>query len=102
RHDSHRSLHLFPPRRSSDLSSRGTVTRGEGLRQTGMSDFFTAALGFPTALFSFALIAVVGYWYLVVLGVLGIDTLDADTDADVRSEEHTSELQSRENTVCRL
>lgn len=48
-----------------------------------MSDFFTAALGFPTALFSFALIVVVGYWCLVVLGVLGIDTLDADTDADV-------------------
>ncbi|GAA3971743.1 hypothetical protein GCM10022630_12730 [Thermobifida alba] len=53
------------------------------MRQTGMSDFFTAALGFPTALFSFALIVVVGYWCLVVLGVLGIDTLDADADSDV-------------------
>ncbi|UOE18630.1 hypothetical protein NI17_017690 [Thermobifida halotolerans] len=43
-----------------------------------MSDFFTAALGFPTVLFSFALVVVVSYWCLVVLGALGVDALDAD------------------------
>src|SRR5690606_39623886 len=30
------------------------------------------------------------------------DVLDYFDDKDVRSEEHTSELQSRENLVCRL
>src|SRR5436309_11855905 len=30
------------------------------------------------------------------------DRVDAHGDAGLRSEEHTSELQSRENLVCRL
>src|SRR5690606_41207542 len=35
--------------------------------------------------------------------ILGADETDArDGDLAVRSEEHTSELQSRENLVCRL
>ncbi|OKJ16141.1 DUF1449 family protein [Kitasatospora sp. CB01950] len=41
-----------------------------------MDGFFEAALGFPTALFSFALVVVVGYWTLVLLGGLGFDGLD--------------------------
>ncbi|TDQ53086.1 DUF1449 family protein [Actinorugispora endophytica] len=45
-----------------------------------MSEFLSAALGFPTALFSFALIVVIGYWVMVVLGALGLDLLDADVD----------------------
>lgn len=45
-----------------------------------MSEFFTAALGFPTVLFSFALLVVIGYWILVILGGLGLDLLDADAD----------------------
>ncbi|GLU50058.1 OB-fold-containig protein [Nocardiopsis ansamitocini] len=45
-----------------------------------MRDFFTAALGFPTVLFSFALLVVIGYWALVVLGGLGVDSLDPDTE----------------------
>src|SRR5690606_40919043 len=32
----------------------------------------------------------------------GADKLDKDTRRRIRSEEHTSELQSRENLVCRL
>src|SRR5690606_3674552 len=31
-----------------------------------------------------------------------VQTLGAKTKPDIRSEEHTSELQSRENLVCRL
>src|SRR5690606_41493113 len=68
----HRRLHSFPTRRSSDLS------------QTG--DFVDSVLGeFELDPFGREKGDVLPYQ-----GVLG------------RSEEHTSELQSRENLVCRL
>ncbi|MFE4971517.1 hypothetical protein ACFRAR_05290 [Kitasatospora sp. NPDC056651] len=35
-----------------------------------MGGFFAAALAFPTAVFSFALVVVVGYWLLMLLGGL--------------------------------
>ncbi|MFD8703973.1 hypothetical protein ACFV1W_15345 [Kitasatospora sp. NPDC059648] len=41
----------------------------------GTGDFFAAALAFPTALFSFALVVVVGYWLLMLIGGLGFDAL---------------------------
>ncbi|KDN80618.1 hypothetical protein [Kitasatospora cheerisanensis] len=44
-----------------------------------MHRFFEAALGYPTALFSFALLVVAGYWGLVLLGGLGVDLLDGGT-----------------------
>jgi hypothetical protein len=47
-----------------------------------LSEFIDAALGFPTALFSFSLLVVAGYWTLVLLGGLGVDFLGAGTDAD--------------------
>ncbi|MFB4311190.1 hypothetical protein [Actinomadura sp. GTD37] len=47
-----------------------------------MGEFFDAALGFPTALFSFSLLVVAAYWTLVLLGGLGVDLLGAGTDAD--------------------
>src|SRR5690606_41898904 len=34
--------------------------------------------------------------------VVAVAAVHDDVDLDVRSEEHTSELQSRENLVCRL
>ncbi|MBE1534016.1 hypothetical protein [Actinomadura algeriensis] len=43
-----------------------------------MGEFFDAALGFPTALFSFALLVVAVYWVLVLAGGLGLDLLDGD------------------------
>ncbi|RSN67428.1 hypothetical protein [Actinomadura sp. WAC 06369] len=46
-----------------------------------MGEFFDVALGFPTALFSFALLVVAGYWVLVLVGGLGVDLLDGG-DAD--------------------
>ncbi|WP_242908040.1 hypothetical protein [Actinomadura terrae] len=45
-----------------------------------MGEFMDAVLGFPTVLFSFSLMVVAGYWALVLLGGLGVDLLDADTD----------------------
>lgn len=38
-----------------------------------MGEFLDVALGFPTALFSFLLVVVVGYWALVLFGVVGLD-----------------------------
>src|SRR5690606_40577954 len=43
----------------------------------------------------------IGFKALVV-PVAGKSVLNVDMEEDVRSEEHTSELQSRENLVCRL
>ncbi|WP_425554735.1 hypothetical protein [Kitasatospora putterlickiae] len=40
------------------------------------------ALGYPTALFSFALLVVIGYWGLVLLGGLGVDALDGGEGVD--------------------
>ncbi|MCX4758633.1 hypothetical protein [Kitasatospora purpeofusca] len=47
-----------------------------------MRGFTEAALGFPTALFSFALLVVIGYWGLVLLGGLGVDALDGGEGVD--------------------
>lgn len=41
-----------------------------------MRDFVDAALGYPTALFGFALVVVIGYWGSVLLGGLDVDALD--------------------------
>ncbi len=43
-----------------------------------VGDFVTAALAFPTVLFSAPLLVVVGYWLLVVVGVLDVDGDGAD------------------------
>ncbi|RKN48204.1 hypothetical protein [Micromonospora endolithica] len=44
-----------------------------------MTGFLGAALGFPTVLFSFLLVVVVGYWLLTLTGVLDLgDDLDVD------------------------
>ncbi|MFB4319821.1 hypothetical protein [Actinomadura sp. 21ATH] len=45
-----------------------------------MGEFIDVALGFPTALFTFPLIVVAGYW---LLAAVGLDVLDADTGAGV-------------------
>ncbi|MFF2661979.1 hypothetical protein ACFVUH_32035 [Kitasatospora sp. NPDC058032] len=42
------------------------------------------ALGYPTALFSFALLVVIGYWVLVLLGGPGVDALDGGEGVDTR------------------
>ncbi|TDD71775.1 hypothetical protein E1293_33445 [Actinomadura darangshiensis] len=47
-----------------------------------MGEFINAALVFPTALFTFSLLVVAGYWTLVLLGGLDLDFLGAGTDAD--------------------
>ncbi|MFR9752986.1 hypothetical protein ACL02S_18390 [Nocardia sp. 004] len=41
-----------------------------------MGEFLAAAFAFPTALFTFALVVVLGYWLLVLVGAADLDLLD--------------------------
>jgi len=43
-----------------------------------MGDFVDVVLGFPTALFTFMLVVVVGYWVVVLVGMLDNDALESD------------------------
>ncbi|WP_329034921.1 hypothetical protein OIE71_19860 [Streptomyces sp. NBC_01725] len=47
-----------------------------------MREFIDAALGFPTFLFTAALIVVIGFWLLVLTGVAETDSFDSDVDLD--------------------
>src|SRR5262249_58011645 len=80
RYGAHRHLHSFPTRRSSDLSAseRRKVIINEDASGPGGSNLQTVALLVQSP----------------QVEVLGITV--------VRSEEHTSELQSLTNLVCRL
>src|SRR3712207_7597378 len=50
-----------------------------------------------------AVLAIAGACAFVVLsGIRGVEQLDKDHLEPLRSEEHTSELQSRQYLVCRL
>src|SRR5690606_42144985 len=83
-----RLLHSFPTRRSSDLLRRaGEVLRAEGCD----SVVFGAAA--PLGLLAPALRR---------RGAGRFVGVTHGHEAGWRSEEHTSELQSRENLVCRL
>ncbi|MGS2809717.1 hypothetical protein [Nocardia sp. MW-W600-9] len=48
-----------------------------------MSEFLTAILTFPTALFTFALLVVVGFWLLVLSGGVEQDLLDGTESSSV-------------------
>src|SRR5207247_11248389 len=92
-------LPSFPTRRSSDLTQgvdaiarladdvhqRGTLHARPNVEQT--------LAGTRAQLIQFA-----GH----TAQTRGVDRVDADTDLTGRSEEHTSELQSRVDLVCRL
>ncbi|WP_328399486.1 YqiJ family protein [Streptomyces sp. NBC_00390] len=47
-----------------------------------MAEFLEVAVRFPTVLFTSALVVVVGFWLLVLIGAVESDSFDADVDAD--------------------
>ncbi|MCZ7461951.1 hypothetical protein [Streptomyces sp. WMMC940] len=47
-----------------------------------MAEFLQAAAGFPTVLFTSALLVVIGFWLLVLAGAADPDSFDADVDTD--------------------
>src|SRR5690606_41521769 len=95
----HRALHTFPTRRSSDLNPehRSWLDRmaGELVSEMDSSGAIREKLGSPDCGFFGAPASNEEY------GVTEAPVIQQDGDP-ARSEEHTSELQSRENLVCRL
>ncbi|UGY91501.1 YqiJ family protein [Streptomyces gobiensis] len=47
-----------------------------------MGEFMDAALAFPAVLFTFALVVVIAYWLLVLVGGAGVDALDGGEGVD--------------------
>ncbi|MGA5452018.1 hypothetical protein ACPCVO_35830 [Streptomyces umbrinus] len=47
-----------------------------------MHAFFEAATGFPSLLFTAAMIVILTFWLLVAFGAAGADSFDADADLD--------------------
>src|SRR5690606_41347492 len=89
RYSERRDLHSSPTRRSSDLPMN------KSLRSTVFAaTLCTLAAGVSAAP------ATEANAYLQ--SCLPLDTVKTLTGLPLRSEEHTSELQSRENLVCRL
>src|SRR5690606_41333159 len=96
---SHRDLHSVPTRRSSDLDVVATMhfasvaVFAQGRRGQGVVGTTHATLG--------AGFTILLNGHGVLLSILLAFQLRQHCKR-VRSEEHTSELQSRENLVCRL
>src|SRR5207249_11402770 len=80
----HRDLHSFPTRRSSDLLHAAFLTGSVKFAFQPAEEISNGAEAMITA------------------GVLEGPTVDAAFGIHLRSEEHTSELQSRFDLVCRL
>src|SRR5439155_14202717 len=76
----HRDLHSFPTRRSSDLGVDGT-SMSKGGPRSGNHGFRSGERSDTTS---------------------DSRAMTTSSDASSRSEEHTSELQSRGHLVCRL
>src|SRR5206468_5099459 len=99
---SHRYLHSFPTRRSSDLAA---MMPGRSPLRNGWSP----GCGTPvrSARNAPLVTIVTAYWdalNAILAGALRLRqsaTTEAPASA-IRSEEHTSELQSRSDLVCRL
>src|SRR5690606_41353148 len=97
-----RQLPSFPTRRSSDLPDRvGALgAAAGGLVLTGVHDL--EVVDVAVRLVEVAVAVVVVAVPLVVLGQLLLDLGVGHAGRLLRSEEHTSELQSRENLLFRL
>src|SRR5690606_41484403 len=98
----HRDLHSFPTRRSSDLypplprSPPGVRATTRKMRRTIMSTADAEVIA------SSVVYHKVGSAEALRNGEpLGVTVGDQAVAVFLRSEEHTSELQSRENLVCR-
>src|SRR5690606_41958027 len=95
----HRHLRSFPTRRSSDLPTSRTrrataaTIRADSMRQSA-SIVRRTSCSMPRVFSGVAQLRAQAVFLLADLRCVVL--------AEIRSEEHTSELQSRENLVCRL
>src|SRR5690606_40897056 len=97
-----RDLLAFPTRRSSDLTLTPALDTVIGDAESGLNGFTNALLGDLVS----DLLGVVNSLPLVAANgtAVNIDLTSLKTSVInelLRSEEHTSELQSRETLVCR-
>src|SRR5699024_12739549 len=97
----HHHIHSFPTRRSSDLTGKTTACQSQFPYFTHHSTLFYRCRN----IFSYHWFRVVTcYWYVCHRDISGsfcfINQLRKYKSK--RSEEHTSELQSRFDLVCRL
>src|SRR5688572_32173031 len=85
---------LFPTRRSSDLEdNRGYTKYGkEGLDEVSPGGYIPGSMNN---------VRIIRYADLKLLAAEAL-LLSGGSTAEARSEEHTSELQSQSNLVCRL
>src|SRR5207302_8470418 len=86
-----RHLDAFPTRRSSDLRYLEAMAPSTAASRSASSKTMKGALP-PSSRESF--LTVPAHWAMRILPI-SVEPVN-------RSEEHTSELQSRENLVCRL
>src|SRR5690606_39773566 len=88
-------LHSFPTRRSSDLIQTSTRERVDVAPACGELTRAQFAIAGKTGRETILRRAIRDVDYDIAL-------IDTAPELQLRSEEHTSELQSRENLVCRL
>src|SRR5690606_41988257 len=97
----HRALHSFPTRRSSDLLVKGLFFFVGGWLVIGIT-----TPGLPLwdlgAWWSELIVLQKAMLWVVLWSATGYNESWGPLAFKFRSEEHTSELQSRENLVCRL
>src|SRR5207249_11719992 len=95
-----RALHSFPTRRSSDLAALEAMARGKPVVATqvgGIPEIIQPGVtGLLVPPGNDATLA------QAIASLLANPTTAAEMGRNARSEEHTSELQSRFDLVCRL
>src|SRR5690606_42105637 len=93
----HRALHSFPTRRSSDLvfALGAGLEHGQAFAKAVLDALVVAGLEMQAR-------GRAGVASAPVAAVQAVAAAQAEGTGHRRSEEHTSELQSRENLVCRL
>src|SRR5690606_40127166 len=97
-----RDLHSFPTRRSSDLQTVRLVFGAQNVTVANPS-FLSGGIELtPEFVLTYSRIAVIAFSAVVVAFVwFMLQRTPLGLNVRARSEEHTSELQSRENLVCR-
>src|SRR5690606_41321676 len=99
-HRSHLDPHSFPTRRSSDLGSvRPSQELASGLSTLSYVEYGDVATSLVDTAYKHGWVQKNFDWRQWAQSKEAIELRD---DPAERSEEHTSELQSRENLVCRL
>src|SRR5690606_40127851 len=95
-------LHSFPTRRSSDLDIKdSSVARNEAIQKDLIAQLDLVSEIFIGASKQDSLPIYEEYNFRIKSFLKEVRE-DFQTSSEQRSEEHTSELQSRENLVCRL